>query len=79
MPIAAFIAQADTEKSALETAIDNARETCEGGPTGECANAWDDVEEMSASLGHKRDNAKTSKKDVLEEYCEDNPDADECR
>ena len=59
--------QADTEKSALETAIDNARETCEGGATGECANAWDDVEELSAEMGHKREGAKENKKDVLEE------------
>ena len=59
--------QADTEKSALETAIDNARETCEGGATGECANAWDDVEELSAEMGHKRERAKENKKDVLEE------------
>lgn len=59
--------QADTEKSELETAINNARETCEGGPTGECANAWDDVEELSAELGHKRERAKDTKKDVLEE------------
>eukprot|EP00208_Stichococcus_sp_RCC1054_P001789 CAMPEP_0206135530 /NCGR_PEP_ID=MMETSP1473-20131121/805_1 /ASSEMBLY_ACC=CAM_ASM_001109 /TAXON_ID=1461547 /ORGANISM="Stichococcus sp, Strain RCC1054" /LENGTH=116 /DNA_ID=CAMNT_0053527445 /DNA_START=65 /DNA_END=415 /DNA_ORIENTATION=+ len=66
-----------TDKSAVETAIDNARETCEGGSAGECANAWDDVEEISADLAHKRDNKKKS--DPLDEYCEDNPDADECR
>lgn len=40
---------------------------CIAGITGECANAWDDVEELSAELGHKRDAAKSTKKDVLEE------------
>ncbi len=51
----------------METAIDNAKETCEGGSTGECANAWDDVEEISAALSDKRTSAQSNKKDVLEE------------
>ena len=32
-----------TDKSAVETAIDNAKERCESGTTGECAAAWDEV------------------------------------
>ncbi len=31
------------DKSAVETAIDNAKESCESGTTGECAAAWDEV------------------------------------
>ncbi len=27
----------------METAIDNAKESCESGTTGECAAAWDEV------------------------------------
>ncbi|MCO5571248.1 hypothetical protein L7F22_024984 [Adiantum nelumboides] len=44
----------------------------------ECAAAWDEVEEISAEIAHKR--AKQSdKKDPLEEFCKDAAEADECR
>jgi hypothetical protein len=42
------------------------------------AAAWDTVEELSAAASHAKEAAKT-KSDPLEQYCEGNPDADECR
>jgi hypothetical protein len=39
-----------TDKSAVETAIDNAKEQCESGTTGECAAAWDEVNHDSHVL-----------------------------
>jgi len=43
----------------------------------EAAVAWDVVEELSAELSHEK--ANESKADPLEEYCEESPEADECR
>ncbi|CAL9081107.1 unnamed protein product [Musa acuminata var. zebrina] len=58
--------------------IKKAEETCaEDAASGECAAAWDEVEELSAAASHARDKLKTS--DPLEEYCKDNPETDECR
>ena len=58
---------------------ESAREVCstEGSTSGECAAAWDSVEELSAEASHQKqsDPQKTS----LEKYCDDNPDALECR
>ena len=58
---------------------ESAREVCstEGDTSGECAAAWDSVEELSAEASHQKqsDPQKTS----LEKYCDDNPDALECR
>merc|ERR1711977_650209 len=61
----------------LEKSIKEAKDTCEEGTTADCAVAWDEVEELSAEIKHKKDKAK--KADPLEEFCEDNPEADECR
>ncbi|KAH7405549.1 hypothetical protein KP509_15G075300 [Ceratopteris richardii] len=44
----------------------------------ECAVAWDEVEELSAEIAHKRVK-EGAKKDPLEEFCKDAPEADECR
>eukprot|EP00798_Chlamydomonas_sp_ICE-L_P031686 gene31686-6891_t len=44
---------------------------------GECAAAWDNVEEISAHMSHQK--VKQSDKDPLDVFCEGNPDADECR
>ena len=43
----------------------------------QAAAAWDAVEELQAEASHQKDSEphKTS----LEQYCEDNPDAAECR
>ena len=56
-----------------------AREVCdlEGATSGECAAAWDAVEELQAEASHQKQNAP--QKSSLEKYCDDNPDALECR
>ena len=63
----------------IEKELENAKTVCsvEGGNTGDCAAAWDVVEELQAEAAHQREShpAKTS----LEEYCDLNPDAAECR
>eukprot|EP00873_Tetraselmis_striata_P045563 jgi/Tetstr1/465827/TSEL_010447.t1 len=48
-------------------------EECDGGDEGECGSPWgdDDEEEPSSS--------SAAKADPLEEFCGNNPDADECR
>lgn len=65
----------------LEQTIKEAEEVCEGdAKTGECAAAFDAVEEVSAALAHKKTAMKASGAgDPLEAFCDDNPDADECR
>lgn len=58
--------------------VQQARETCEvsGTDSKECAAAWDAVEELQAEASHqKQDKPKNS----LEIYCDDNPEAAECR
>ncbi|KAI0528953.1 hypothetical protein KFK09_001497 [Dendrobium nobile] len=63
----------------VSESIKKAEETCEGDPkSGECAAAWDEVEELSAAASHARDRAKSSS-DPLENYCKDNPETKECR
>ncbi|KAL3517374.1 hypothetical protein ACH5RR_019963 [Cinchona calisaya] len=58
--------------------VKNAEEACAGDPvSGECAAAWDEVEELSAAASHARDRKKET--DVLENYCKDNPETEECR
>mmetsp|Transcript_16951 Transcript_16951/g.30278 ORF Transcript_16951/g.30278 Transcript_16951/m.30278 type:complete len:112 (-) Transcript_16951:143-478(-) len=72
-----LIARADPKLSdQVAQAIEDAQEACEGDDTGNCATAWDEVEELSAAASHKKD---ASRMDPLDEYCDDNPDADECR
>ena len=65
------------EKIAQER--ENARAVCdlEGATSGECAAAWDAVEELAAEASHQKQNAP--KKSSLEQYCDNNPDAPECR
>ncbi|KAG6517255.1 calvin cycle protein CP12-1, chloroplastic-like [Zingiber officinale] len=59
--------------------IKNAEETCAGdAASGECAAAWDEVEELSAAASHARDKLKANS-DPLDNYCNDNPETDECR
>jgi hypothetical protein len=57
---------------------ENARAVCgtNGATSGECAAAWDAVEELQAEASHKR---QVKPKNSLEQYCDDNPDAAECR
>jgi hypothetical protein len=69
--------QSGVGKEEITKAIDSAKETCEDGSAGECAAAWDTVEELSAEAAHKK--AKKPPLDPMEEYCAEAPDADECR
>ncbi|MBO0350944.1 CBS domain-containing protein [Phormidium pseudopriestleyi FRX01] len=65
--------------SELEKAVQEARAICaQEGPTSkECAAAWDAVEELQAEASHQR--AMKPVKSAFEEYCEENPEADEAR
>jgi hypothetical protein len=59
--------------------IEEAQQTCAGNESSEeCAAAWDEVENLSATAADQKLKNK-GKGDPLEEYCEDNPEADECR
>ena len=62
----------------IEQERDQARAVCDakGDTSGECAAAWDAVEELQAEASHKR---QQKPKNSLELYCDDNPDAAECR
>lgn len=63
----------------IQQELQEAKAVCEAqGPTsGECAAAWDAVEELQAEAAHQRE--KQPKKSSLEQYCDDNPEAAECR
>jgi CP12 domain len=71
-----------TSMNNIQTKIDeelaNARAVCDikGGASGECAAAWDAVEELQAEAAHQK---QTKPKNSFEKYCDDNPDAAECR
>ena len=72
------------QEKALQDAIKDAEVACDGGSAGECAAAWDNVEEISAAISHKKAEeaaaaAAAAAADPLEVFCGDNPDADECR
>ncbi|NJL65343.1 MAG: hypothetical protein HC903_30655 [Methylacidiphilales bacterium] len=62
----------------IQTELEQARAVC--GTTGtespECAAAWDAVEELQAEASHQR---QQKPKNSLEQYCDDNPEAVECR
>ncbi len=62
----------------IEEAREQARDACanEGETSAACAVGWDTVEELQAEAAHKR---QVKPKNSLEQYCEDNPGADECR
>jgi uncharacterized protein YgiB involved in biofilm formation len=62
----------------LQEAVEQARDVCssQGDQSPECATAWDTVEEMQAEISHRR---QKSPKSNFEQYCDDNPDASECR
>ncbi len=69
--------------SNLETAIlearTEARSTCEvnGSKSSECAVAWDIVEELQAEKSHQKQAKKIQ--NSLNDYCDRNPEALECR
>ena len=66
-------------KDQIKQETEQAREVCstEGATSGECAAAWDVVEELQAEASHQRQN--NPEKSSLEKYCDTNPDAPECR
>ena len=65
-------------KGKIQEELQNAREVCDVDSTSaECAAAWDAVEELQAEASHQKQ--KQPKKSSFEQYCDDNPDALECR
>ncbi|TAF10467.1 MAG: hypothetical protein EAZ77_03260 [Nostocales cyanobacterium] len=70
--------KANTIQEQIQEEIAEARAVCDisGGSSAECAAAWDAVEELQAEASHQRQNKP---KNSLEQYCDDNPEADECR
>lgn len=62
----------------IEQELQEARKVCgtSGSTSQECAAAWDAVEELQAEAAHQR---QTKPKNSFEQYCDDNPDAAECR
>ncbi len=65
-------------KQKIEEELHEAREVCDikGGTSPECAAAWDAVEELQAEASHQK---QVKPKNSLEKYCDDNPEAAECR
>ena len=63
----------------IDKELEQARKACDisGADSAECAAAWDAVEELQAEASHQRENQP--KKNSLEEYCDLNPEAAECR
>lgn len=63
----------------IEQERQEARQACEinGAQSPECAAAWDAVEELQAEAAHQRE--KEPPKNAFQQYCDANPEADECR
>jgi hypothetical protein len=63
----------------IEQERDQARTVCDtsGDNSTECAAAWDAVEELQAEAAHQKE--KTPAKSSFDQYCDDNPEAAECR
>ncbi|MEB3335829.1 MAG: CP12 domain-containing protein [Leptolyngbyaceae bacterium] len=70
-----------TIQDEIEVAREEARTICaqKGATSPECAVAWDIVEELQANASHQAVIAKANTKNSLQQYCEDNPEAPECR
>merc|ERR1712146_619430 len=66
------------EPESVEEKIKEAVEVCDTEDAAKCAEAWDEVEEVSAAAADKREKEKANQ-DPLEKYCESAPEADECR
>jgi CP12 domain len=62
----------------IQEELQSARDACEvnGTNSPECAVAWDTVEELQAEASHQK---QQKSKNSLEMFCDDNPDAAECR
>jgi hypothetical protein len=65
-------------KTKIAEELQAARSACDinGADSPECAAAWDVVEELQAEASHQR---QVKPKTNFEQYCDDNPDAVECR
>ena len=65
-------------KEKIEQELQEARVVCDvsGSTSPECAAAWDAVEELQAEASHQK---QVKPKNSLELYCDDNPEAAECR
>jgi hypothetical protein len=65
----------------IEEELVQARKVCNtpGASSGECAAAWDAVEELQAEAAHQQTKTVDHGKNSLQQYCDDNPDAVECR
>lgn len=63
----------------IQKELQDARNACDtsGSSSAECAAAWDAVEELQAEASHQRETKP--EKNSFEQYCDENPDADECR
>ena len=63
----------------ISAEVKAARDVCDtdGSNSEKCAAAWDAVEELQAEASHQREGEKP--KTNFETYCEENPEADECR
>ncbi|KAI6694606.1 hypothetical protein NL676_022316 [Syzygium grande] len=77
-PVVVVAAAPEQIGEKVAESIKEAEEKCSENPvSGECAAAWDEVEELSAAASHARDRKKES--DPLESYCKDHPETDQCR
>ncbi|MGK7888199.1 MAG: Calvin cycle protein CP12 [Leptolyngbyaceae cyanobacterium] len=66
-----------TIESRLDAALSQAHEACDlDSRSPNCATAWDIVEELQSEIAHRREAKPMT---AFERYCEENPDADECR
>lgn len=74
-------AQPSSIQEAIQTAIADAHQACDqfGPGSSACANAWDTVEELQAEASHQKSGYRTKARTSFEAYCDQNPDADECR
>ncbi|MEB3220346.1 MAG: Calvin cycle protein CP12 [Nostocales cyanobacterium 94392] len=65
-------------KDKIQEELEEARAVCDtsGSNSAECAAAWDAVEELQAEASHQR---QSKPKNSLEKYCDENPEADECK
>ncbi|MGD7361378.1 CP12 domain-containing protein, partial [Ralstonia pseudosolanacearum] len=74
------MAAPDSISEKVSKSIEEAQQACADDPiSGECAAAWDEVEEVSAAASDARLKKKEADSDPLEVYCKDNPETDECR
>jgi hypothetical protein len=66
-------------KNLIAQELAEAREVCEvkGDGSKECAVAWEVVEELQAEASHRK--ALEPNKTSLEQFCDSNPEAAECR